>query len=172
MPGPGCGVHRFQLVHSGIQSRRGSRLYLSGIHRSHHGHEESIYYPTGLVTVQQLTAPPQIFRYVETWNATPGTELTQFYYESPIFLAGSVSIDPTLVQVTKSSAPEAQPYTQGLLFLAGNSNTEGYFTNPAGTGYFFTGNVTPNFDYPGTYSLTSADGKIFNGNLVTNYPKR
>jgi len=128
----------------------------------------SIYFPTGRVTVQQLAAPPQIFRYIETWNATPGTALTQYYYDSPIFLAGSIPIDPTLVQVTRSPAPGAQP-TQALLFLAGNSNTEAYFTNPAGTGYFFTGNVTPQFDYPGTYSLTSADVKIFNGNLVTDY---
>lgn len=124
---------------------------------------------TGNVTVQQLAVAPQTFRYLSTFNATPGSAATQFYYDSPVFLPGFNAIDPSLVQLVSPPAPGAQPDTQTQLYGAGNSAEEGYFKTANGTGYFFVGNFTKPFDIPGTYNFTSANIQIITGTRTTTY---
>jgi hypothetical protein len=120
----------------------------------------NVYNPAGDVVVQQLSSPPVIFRYTESWNATPVSAPTSYIYDSPVFLT-SLLLDPNAVQLISPPGPNAQPYTQVSLFVAGNNAGEGYFVDGAGHAWLMTAAVSPAFDYPGDYTFTSADVQYY-----------
>ena len=126
----------------------------------------NVYNPAGDVVVQQLAAAPVIYQYTESWDATSLSAPTSFIYDSPVFLPQSVSPDPDEIQMIAGPGAGAQPYAHGGFFLAGNTLAEGYFLDGAGNSWLMSSLVSPDFDYPGTYSFASAEVQYIANNAL------
>jgi hypothetical protein len=50
--------------------------------------------------------------------------------------------------------------------MVGNTQGEGYFVDGAGNSWLMSSVVSPEFDYPGTYSFTSADVPYYVNNVL------
>ena len=125
---------------------------------------QNVYQPTGQIVVQTLASPPVIFRYTETWGATPNSAATSYSYDSPVFLGNSAVIDPAAVNLLSPPGPNAQPFPANF-FLAGNTLGSGYFFDANGNSWLMSGAVSP-FDEPGTYAYTTADVKYYVNNVL------
>ena len=80
----------------------------------------TIFNPTGRLVLQQLSAPPVIFRYTETWNATQNTPGASFYYDSPVFLSAFLSLSGTAINPIQLLAPGAVPSNNQFFGVGGN----------------------------------------------------
>jgi hypothetical protein len=123
----------------------------------------NVYQPGGQVVVRTLASPPVIFRYTESWGATPNSAATSYSYDSPVFLGNAGVIDPAAVSLLSPPGPNAQPFPANF-FLVGNNLGSGYFFDANGNSWLMTGALSP-FDQPGTYAFTTADVKYFVNNV-------